>query len=277
MSMPEPRSPRKSSPPSRRPPKPRPRAAGGGGKSGAKGGSRSATGGQGGKPGRPIPSAGGRGPTPAGRVELPRDINQEVRQVARLKADEVLALLGRAVELLARGDSRQAVKEAERAKRLAPRSSSVREVLALGLYEQERYREALTEMQAYKRVTGRSDQNHIIADCYRALGQPQKAVQFADEAVRGRVSDESRAEAVVVGAAALADMGKIDQALAMLHRFSTKTDVGREYDLRVWYVTGDILERAGRPADAAVEFRKIVRHDSGAFDAAERLAALESA
>jgi hypothetical protein len=42
----------------------------------------------------------------------------------------------------------------------------------------------------------------------------------------------------------------------------------------VWYVTGDILQRAGRPQDAVREFRKIVRHDAGAFDAAERAAAL---
>jgi tetratricopeptide (TPR) repeat protein len=204
-------------------------------------------------------------------------VNQEVRQVAKAKADEVLALLGRAVELLDRGDSGQAVKEAERAKRMATRSASVREVLALALYEQERYREALTEMQAYKRMSGRADQNHIIADCYRALGQPQKAVQFADEAVRARIPDEARAESVVVGASALADMGKVDQALAMLHRFTTRGDVGREYDLRVWYVTGDILEQSGRRDEAAAEFRKIVRHDAAAYDAAERLAQLESA
>jgi Tetratricopeptide repeat len=39
-------------------------------------------------------------------------------------------------------------------------------------------------------------------------------------------------------------------------------------------VKGDILERAGRRSEAAEEFRRIVRHDPAAFDAAERLAAL---
>jgi hypothetical protein len=35
-----------------------------------------------------------------------------------------------------------------------------------------------------------------------------------------------------------------------------------------------VLERAGRPRDAAREFRRILRHDADAFDVAERLAAL---
>jgi tetratricopeptide (TPR) repeat protein len=144
----------------------------------------------------------------------------------------------------------------------------------MALYDQERYREALTEMQAYRRMSGRADQNHIVADCYRALDQPEKAVQVAQEAVRARIPEEARAESAVVGASALADLGKFDQALALLRRFSTRSDVGRTYDLRVWYVMGDILERSGQPRDAATEFRKVVRHDAGAFDAAERLSAL---
>ena len=44
------------------------------------------------------------------------------------------------------------------------------------------------------------------------------------------------------------------------------------YTLRLWYVKGDILARAGRHEEAAEEFRRIMRHDPSAFDAAERLA-----
>jgi len=95
-----------------------------------------------------------------------------------------------------------------------------------------------------------------------------------EEELRARVSAEAKAEATVVGASALADMGKFDQALAMLRRFSQRRDVGADYDLRVWYVTGDVLARAGRREEAAAEFRRIVRHDSAAFDAAERLSDL---
>ena len=50
--------------------------------------------------------------------------------------------------------------------------------------------------------------------------------------------------------------------------------MAEDYTLRLWYVRGDILARAGRPDEAAEAFRRIVRHDAGAFDAAERLAQL---
>ena len=79
---------------------------------------------------------------------------------------------------------------------------------------------------------------------------------------------------MIVGASALADMARYDEALALLRRLATRPDVGRAEDLRILYVTGDILARAGRREDAAREFRRITRHDPTAFDAAERLADL---
>ncbi|HEY7755154.1 MAG TPA: tetratricopeptide repeat protein [Actinomycetota bacterium] len=200
----------------------------------------------------------------------------ELRQTARAgKADAAIARLERAAELMQRDDARGAVAEAQKAKDLAPRSPSVREVLGLGLYRLERYREALTEMQAYHRMSGRADQNHIIADCLRAVGRPDRAVPLAEEALAARgVPLAAKTEAVIVAASALADQGKFDQALGLLRRIRTRDDVAGPEVLRVWYVTGDILERAGRPDEASRAFRKIVRHDASAYDVAERLAQL---
>lgn len=179
-----------------------------------------------------------------------------------------------AVDLLERGKPAQAVAAAEVAKALAPRSGAAREVLGIALYQADRFRDALRELQAYRRITGRLDQNHLIADCYRALGSPEKAIDPAREALRARLPDEVRAETAIVGASALADLGRFTEALSMLRASPTSERLSRDFDLRVWYVSGDILERAGRPAEAAEEFRRIVRHDPGAFDAAERLARL---
>jgi tetratricopeptide (TPR) repeat protein len=207
---------------------------------------------------------------------LPRDVVDEVRRSTRPPAQrDTLARLGRAIELLEREDPKAAVVEAEKAKRLSSRSASVREVLGLAYYGQGRWREALAELKAYKRITGRNDQNHLIADSLRGIGRPMDAVPLADEAIRDRaVSNEVKAEVVVVAAAALADEGRFAEALAFLGRARTKDDVAEPYTLRLWYVKADILERAGRKRDAANELRKIVRHDATAFDAAERLATL---
>jgi tetratricopeptide (TPR) repeat protein len=193
------------------------------------------------------------------------------------QGDAAVRAFEEAVGLLERDRATAAVAAAMRAKNLSPRSGAVREVLGMALYRAERFRDALRELQAYRRITGRLDQNHLIADCYRALGSPEKAVDPAREALRARLPDDVRAEAAIVGASALADLGRFTEALSMLRASPTSGRLSRDFDLRVWYVSGDILERAGRQAEAADEFRRIVRHDPGAFDAAERLARLVQA
>lgn len=221
-------------------------------------------------------SAGGGRPRQGRTRRLPGDIVSELRTTARPgKGEAAISRLERAVELLERGDARGSAAEALKAKALAPRSAAVREVLGMALYQLERYREALTELQAYRRMSDRADQNHLIADCLRDAGRPERAVPLAEEALVSRsVALETKAEAVIVAASALADMGKLDQALGLLRRVKTREDVAGPEVLRVWYVTGSILERGGRLEEAAGEFRKIVRHDPAAFDAAERLARL---
>ena len=216
-----------------------------------------------------------RGTTPK-TPELPRDVLDEVRRTTRpTRQRDALARLARAIELLERDDPKAAVAEAEKAKALAPRSSSVREVLGLAYYGAGRWSEAVTELKAYRRMSGRADQNHLIADALRGAGKTAEVIPLADEALRDRsVPGEAKAEAVIVGASALADEGRYAEALSFLGRARTRDDVSSPYTLRLWYTKGDILERSGRREEAAAEFRRIVRHDPSAFDAAERLAAL---
>ena len=182
--------------------------------------------------------------------------------------------MGEAIADLERDRPREAIRTARAAKGAAPRSAAVREVLGLALYRAEEFREALRELQAFRRISGRPDHNHLIADCHRAMGAPEKAVPLVQEALRSRLPPEPRAEAAVVGASALADLKRFEEALTLLRKVPSDAGVARPYDLRVWYVAGDVLERAGRRKEAAREFRRIVEHDAGAFDAAERLARL---
>lgn len=230
-------------------------------------------------PPNPRTGSGARGAERSGRPPPrggPRDpLVDEVRASApRTKQEAAVAAFEHARDLLQRGRDGGAAEAAAEAKRLAPRSGSVREVLGVALYRSGRYRDALRELQAYRRMTGRLDQNHLIADSYRGLGMPEKAVPLAVEAVRSRLREEPRAEAAVVGASALADLGRYDEAIGLLRGFPTRRDEAQPWDLRIWYVAGDVLVRAGRTQEAAEEFRRVIRYDPGAFDAAERLAAL---
>jgi tetratricopeptide (TPR) repeat protein len=224
---------------------------------------------------RPRAGARPRG-TPSRSSDLPRDVLDEVRRATRPSAQrDAIARLARAIELLQRGDAGAATLEAEKARAISPRSASVREVLGLAWYGQGRFQDAVKELKAYRRISGRNDQNHVIADSLRGIGRPLEAIPLADEALRDRhVTNEVKAEAVIVAASALADEGRFAEALAFLGRARTRADVAEPYTLRLWYVKGDVLERAGRRADAAAEFRKVVRHDASAFDAAERLGRL---
>lgn len=219
----------------------------------------------------------GAGPTAEGGYSAPRGVIEEIRAKARPpQAERAVGAFERAVQLLERGRDAPAASAAAEAKAAAPRSAAVREVLGLALYRSGRFREALQELQAYRRMSGRHDQNHLIADSYRAIGAPEKAVEPAKEALRAKVPEEVRAEAAVVGAAALADLRRFPEALALIRSFRGSPKTARPFDLRVWYVTGDILERAGRRREALEEFRRIVRHDPAVFDAAERVARLEA-
>lgn len=211
----------------------------------------------------------------AAATPLPREVVEDVRAAAGGKGNRAVQLLEQAVGALEAGRAIDAERAAAEAKDLARRSGAVREVLGLALYRRGRYREALRELQAYRRLTGRVDQNHLIADAHRALGAPEKAVQAAREALGpARLPAEARAEAAVVGGAALADLGRFEEALTLLRGFDRGDRVAREHDLRVWYVIADVLERSGRRRDAARTFRRILDHDPRAFDAAERLARL---
>lgn len=205
---------------------------------------------------------------------LSREVVEDVRAAAGGKGNRAVDLLAEAVAALDRGREGDAVRAAQQAKALASRSGAVREVLGMALYRRGRFRDALRELQAYRRLTGRPDQNHLIADCHRALGAPEKALPLVREALEARIGAEARAEAAVVGGSALADLGRYEEALTLLRRFDRGEDAARAYDLRVWYVIGDVLERAGRAREAARAFRRVVDHDSEAFDAAERLARL---
>jgi tetratricopeptide (TPR) repeat protein len=208
---------------------------------------------------------------------LPRWVVEEIKATAtRGRADEAVQLFEETLRRLEEGAAAAAVQAATRAKAIASRSGAVREVLGIALYQTGGYREALRELQAYRRMTGRADQNHLIADSYRALGESEKAIEPAMEALRSQIPDEARAEAAIVGGSALADLGRFSEALGMLRSVHTGDRAARSFDLRLWYVMGDVLERSGRPNEAAEEFRRVVRHDPDAFDASERLARLGS-
>ena len=164
------------------------------------------------------------------------------------------------------------------AKHLAPRVASIREAHGVARYLDEDFAGALTELQAYRRMTGRTDQNHLIADCLRGLGRDLDRVT---EPVEVLLEDsdapaDRQDEGVIVWASALADDGQVEAARALirrrLQRASGRDDAAMSPGrLRLLVVAADLAARAGDETAARAYRDRIAAadpelHEEAAWD-----------
>jgi tetratricopeptide (TPR) repeat protein len=227
-------------------------------------------------PGKAGPPRGDRRSPPP--VHLGDDVVRELRATARPgKADILIKVFADAVAAFAQDDYPEAVRLGEQSKHLALRAPSVREFLGLTYYRMGRWQEAARELNAFKRIAGSVEQNPVIADCYRALGKPERAVELCDEVTRARVPPAILYEAAIVAAGALADMKRIDDAIERVERLDLSPEIAEEHHLRAWYVLGDLLERRGRFTHAREYFAAVEAADPDITDAGERAARLSRA
>ena len=84
-------------------------------------------------------------------------------------------------------------------------------------------------------------------------------------------------EGRIVYAGALADQGRLHEALALLRKRAERIKKPAEHHLRLWYALADLEERAGNLARARELFHEVRRADPAFADVAERLAALVDA
>jgi tetratricopeptide (TPR) repeat protein len=208
-------------------------------------------------------------------IHLGDEVVRELRTTARpTKGDILVKVFAEAVAAFAEGNYEEAAKLGEQSKHLALRSPSAREFLGLTYYRMGKWQEAARELNAFKRISGSLEQNPVIADCYRALGKPERAVELCDEVLRAEVPPAIRYEAAIVGASALADMKRIDEAIKRIERLNLRPEVAEEHHLRAWYVLGDLLEKKGRYTHAREYFAAVDAADPDLTDAHERAASL---
>lgn len=213
--------------------------------------------------------------------DLPRGVRREIDRVlgsGRRGRDVALALsIGAAAIDEDRPDI--GLEVLAWAKHEAPRVAAIREAYGVALYLAEDYAAALTELQAYRRMTGRHDQNHLVADCLRAVGRPaDRIAEVAEELVDDASAPaDRRAEATIVWASALADIGELRSARAVLRRaLEAPRDGDEEHDLRVRYVAADLAERDGDLTEARHHLEAIAASEPDMLDVAERLEALSA-
>ena len=158
----------------------------------------------------------------------------------------------------------------------ASRLAVVREATGEAAYAAGHYAEALAELRAAKRMNGATDYLPIMADCHRALGNPEQAIKLAKSPSVANFSTEAKAEMTLVEAGARRDMGQLDAALRTLELAPLTSKSRSAWVVRLRYAYADTLESAGRESDALAWFHRTHAIDSEQLtDADARAGALE--
>lgn len=203
------------------------------------------------------------------------EIVRELRGTARPgKAEILVKVFSEAVGAYLTEDYGEAVRLGEQAKHIALRSPSARELLGLAYYRTGKYKDAARELAAFKRLTGSLSQNAVLADCYRATGKHDKALELVDELTPDAVDPAVYYEGAIVAAGTLADEDRLDEAVERLERLDLRPSVAQEHHIRAWYVLGDLLQRKGRFSQAKSWFEAVAAADADATDAPARAARL---
>lgn len=152
-----------------------------------------------------------------------------------------------------------------------PDLAEVRELYGLTLYRLGRWRDAASQLQAFVDLTGGSTEQHpVLADCRRALGQYGKVDELWEELRSASPSGALVVEGRIVAAGALADQGKLAEAIALLGKGFRLPKRPMDHHLRRAYALADLYERAGDVPQARALFTQIARLEPDYLDAAER-------
>ncbi len=208
--------------------------------------------------------------------ELDRSISQQLKGLPEKLAARVARHLV-AAGLLIDEDPRTAYQHTLAARARAARIAVVREACGEAAYHAGEYAEALSELRAAKRMNGSNDFLHVMADCERALGRPEKALDLARTPAVANLADPLKAEMTIVEAGARRDLGQLDAALRTLEHAPLRSKSRADWVVRLRYTYADTLAAAGRREDAMEWFHRTVAIDSHEItDAGARAAELES-
>jgi tetratricopeptide (TPR) repeat protein len=153
--------------------------------------------------------------------------------------------------MLLESDPELAHQHALAAVRGAGRIAVAREALALTSYATGRYVEALKEVRAARRLSGRDEHHVLEADSERGLGRPDRALQVVERAQANAATDAEFAELAIVASGARADLGENEAGLLLLR--TSRLEKIRDVAIRVRLdqVIADRLDEIGRAEEAA--------------------------
>lgn len=207
--------------------------------------------------------------------ELDRDVQRDLAALPVGLAELIGKHLVAAARLLDDDEPKQALEHARYVRTRAARVAVVREAAGVVAYQAEEWAEALSELRAARRLGGGPGLLAMMADCERALGRPERAVDLARAPEVKQLSQEEAVELRIVAAGARRDMGQPDAAVVALQGPDLDLQRRDPWSARLFYAYGDNLAAAGRADEAARWFVAAADADEdGETDAAERAATL---
>jgi tetratricopeptide (TPR) repeat protein len=212
-----------------------------------------------------------RPPAPAPLADHHEDLAKALSPSQAAKADKALREAARAFERERFQDARKILAPvAER----APSVPAVRELLGLTYYRLGRWKQAAKELEAFRTLTGSTEQHPVLADCYRALERWDQVDELWDELRQASPGADLVTEGRIVAAGALADRGRLREAITLLGKQWQVPKRPKEHHLRRAYALADLYERAGDVPHARELFGRIQRADADFADVGTRLRGL---
>jgi tetratricopeptide (TPR) repeat protein len=168
-------------------------------------------------------------------------------------------------------DPEVAYQHAQEARRLAARVGIVRETTGIAAYRAGHWAEALAELRAARRLTGRTTYLPMIADSERALGRIDRALGVIAESTRHKLDRATEVELRIVESGIRRDQGLADAAVVVLQLPELKERRTKPWSARLFYAYADALLDAGRTEQAREWFARAAAADHDEqTDAAER-------
>ena len=157
------------------------------------------------------------------------------------------------------------------ARRLAARVGIVRETTGIAAYRAGHWAEALAELRAARRLTGRTSYLPLIADSERALGRIDRALGVIAQSAKLKLDRATEVELRIVESGIRRDQGLAEAAVVVLQLPELKERRVRPWSARLFYAYADALLDAGRTEQAREWFARAAAADPDELtDAAER-------
>lgn len=146
----------------------------------------------------------------------------------------------------------------------------VAELHGLALYSLGEWDEAIEVLEEVRANTGLPDQNPVLADAHRAVGNYKDVAWLWEELRENSPASAVMNEGRIVAAGALADQGDVGAAVRLLSKGWKRPKRPFEHHLRRAYALADLYERAGEGPRAQELFGWIAHHEPKWLDAAQR-------